>query len=256
MSSNIQDFHNLHHGDDILFIGNAWDLLSALSLEKAGFQALGTTSWGIARTLGYSDGEKIDFNIHLGIIKSIVDHVKIPVSADIESGYGDTQTAIIENVLRTADLGVAGINIEDSLKKQTGLRELSGHCELLSKIRAALENRGYNNFYINARIDTYFQIQDPFAETISRAKAYVESGASGIFVPGLKEEEEIKAVAEQVNAPLNVLSLPGLTNVKKLNELGVKRFSFGNAFSDKVAAFMEESAAELYEVRDTAFLYE
>ncbi|WJQ81089.1 isocitrate lyase/phosphoenolpyruvate mutase family protein [Brevibacillus brevis] len=100
-------------------------------------------------------------------------------------------------------------NIEDSFKKQVGLRELEKHSDLLSKIRAALDNHGFEDFYINARIDTYFQKKDPLTETIERAKAYVESGASGIFVPGLRNDEDIQAIAAQVNAPLNVLSLPG-----------------------------------------------
>ncbi|HZG14447.1 MAG TPA: isocitrate lyase/phosphoenolpyruvate mutase family protein [Candidatus Bathyarchaeia archaeon] len=253
--NHIQKFMALHHAQEILFLGNAWDLLSAMALEKAGFKAIGTTSWGIAQSLGYTDGEKVDFAAHLRIIKSIVEHVSIPVSADIESGYGEDASTIIENVLRTAELGVAGINIEDSLKTQTGLREIREHGKLLANIRAALDSHGFDHFYINARIDTYLQQEDPLLETIDRAKAYVESGASGVFVPGLKEEKEIAAVVAQVSAPLNVMSLPGLTDVKKLQELGVKRFSFGNALSDKMAAALADTAANLFETKDTAVLY-
>jgi 2-methylisocitrate lyase-like PEP mutase family enzyme len=251
----IQQFKELHQSEEILFLGNAWDLLSAMSLEKAGFKAIGTTSWGIARTLGFADGEKIDFDVHLGIIKSIVNHVKIPVSADIESGYGNDSRTIIDNVLRTADLGVAGINIEDTPKKQTGLRELSLHCDLLSKMRTALEKNGFKDFYINARIDTYFQKKDPLNETIDRAKAYVESGASGVFVPGLRKYDEIKAITLGVSAPLNVLSLSGLTNCNKLKELGVRRFSIGNALFDQINVFLERSAAQLYDYQDTSLLF-
>ncbi|PKR84789.1 isocitrate lyase/PEP mutase family protein [Heyndrickxia camelliae] len=252
----IQEFHKLHTSEDILFLGNAWDLLSALTLEKVGFKAIGTTSWGIANSLGYADGELIDFDRHLGIIKSIAENVRIPVSADIEAGYGEDMNTIVANVLKTADVGVAGINIEDSLKNQEGLRDVSGHCKLLSKIRSALDQHGYKDFYINARTDTYFQNENPFMETIDRAKAYVESGASGIFVPGLKQDEEIEEIASSINAPLNVLSLPGLTNCNKLKALGVKRFSFGNALSDKVIAFLENRAAQLLDLRDTSILYE
>ena len=114
----IQEFNELHSSKELLFLGNAWDLLSALSLEKAGFKAIGTTSWGIASSIGLRDGELIDFERHLGIIKTIVDNVKIPVSADIEAGYSEDPSKIIHHVLRTADVGVAGINIEDSLKSQ------------------------------------------------------------------------------------------------------------------------------------------
>lgn len=252
----IQEFNELHTSKEILFLGNAWDLLSALTLEKVGFQAIGTTSWGIANSLGSADGEVIDFDRHLGIIKTITENVNIPVSADIEAGYGEDTEEIVDNVLRAANVGVAGINIEDSLKKQEGLREISQHCDLLSKMRTALDKNGYKNFYINARTDTYFQMENPLLETIDRAKSYVESGASGIFVPGATLDEEIREIVLNINAPLNVLSLPGLTNCNKLKELGVKRFSFGNALSDKYIAFLEKNAEQLIEFKDTSHLYE
>ncbi|WNB92137.1 isocitrate lyase/phosphoenolpyruvate mutase family protein [Bacillus sp. NEB1478] len=252
----IQEFNRLHNSEEILMLGNAWDLLSALTLEKMGFKAIGTTSWGIANSLGFADGELIDFNRHLDIIKTIATHVKIPVSADIEAGYGESAETIVQNVLRTADIGVAGINIEDSMKQQKGLKEIAVHADLLSKIRSSLDHHGFKDFYVNARIDTYFQREAPFEETIIRAKAYIESGASGIFVPGLTDYEEIHEMVQAFKVPLNVLSLPGLTNGKKLKELGVKRFSFGNALSDKVIAVMEKSAAHLLEMKDTSHLYE
>jgi len=254
--SKIQEFYDLHTSKDILFLGNAWDLLSAITLEKAGFKAIGTTSRGIANSLGYDDGELIEFERHLGIIKTIAENVNIPVSADIEAGYGESTEEIVDNVLRTADVGVAGINIEDSLKKQKGLRAISEHCNLLAKIRSALNNNGYEHFYINARTDTYFQRENPLLETIDRAKAYVESGADGIFVPGLADHDEIRIITLNVSAPLNIISLPGLTNCNKLRELGVKRFSFGNALSDKYIAFLEKNAMQLVVSRDTSHLYE
>lgn len=252
----IQELNELHNSKDILFLGNAWDLLSALALEKAGFKAIGTTSCGIANSLGYSDGELIDFERHLGIIRRITENVKIPVSADIEAGYGEDTETIVNNVLRTADVGVAGINIEDSLKKQKGLREITQHCKLLSKIKNALEHRGYKGFYINARTDTYFQKVNPLLETIDRAKMYVESGASGIFVPGMTEDNDIKEITSHLNAPLNLLSLPRLTDCDKLKKLGVKRFSFGNALTDKIIEVLEKNAKQLLESKDTSILYE
>jgi len=252
----IKQFCALHDTDELLFLGNAWDVLSARSLEESGFLAIGTTSWGVAASLGYADGEKIDFGLHLAIIKMIVDHVEIPVSADIEAGYGEEDQTIVDNVLRTADLGVAGINIEDSFKRKPGLKELRDHAQLLQKMRAALDRHGFADFYINARIDTYFRTESPFAETLERGKAYVDSGASGVFVPGLREEGEIRAIAQQINAPLNILSLPGLTDAKKLAALGVKRFSIGNDFYDQVAGYARKSAARMVEMKDSSSLYQ
>ncbi|PAD84186.1 carboxyphosphonoenolpyruvate phosphonomutase [Niallia circulans] len=252
----MKEFKELHFSEDLLFLGNAWDLLSALTLEKAGFKAIGTTSWGIANSLGYSDGELIDFDRHLAIIKTITENVKIPVSADIEAGYSEDIDKIINNVLRTAEIGVAGINIEDSLKKSNELREITQHCKLMEKMRAALDRNGYKDFYINARTDTYLKRKNPLLETMERARAYVESGASGIFVPGLREDKEIKEIAKNVSAPLNLLSLPGLTNCHMLKELGVRRFSFGNALSDSVIVHLEKKVGELLEFKDTSSLYE
>lgn len=252
----IREFKELHLTGEVLFLGNAWDVLSALILEKARFKAIGTTSWGVANSLGYEDGELVDFQRHLGVIKSIAENVKIPVSADIEAGYGEDMQTIIDNVLRTADAGVAGINIEDSFKKQKGLKEIKEHSNLLGKIRTALEHNGYKDFYINARTDTYLQMESPLRETIERASCYVESGASGVFVPGVTKKNEIKELAAEIKAPLNVFSLPGLTDCSELKDLGVKRFSFGNALSDQVISFLEKSAAQLLESRNTQILYE
>ncbi|MDI2587310.1 isocitrate lyase/phosphoenolpyruvate mutase family protein [Psychrobacillus sp. NEAU-3TGS] len=252
----IQRFNKLHQSTEPLFLGNAWDLLSALTLEKAGFQAIGTTSWGVANSLGLKDGELIDFARHLQIIQTITEHVTVPVSADIESGYGESIEAIVQNVLRTADVGVVGINIEDSFKTLNGLRDISLHAKLLFEIRNTLEHSGFKDFFINARTDTYLQKENPLLETIERGKTYVDSGASGIFVPGVTSDEDIAEISSKIKAPLNVLSLPGLTNCNKLKELGVRRFSFGNALSDKVIAFMEMNTAQLFALKDTTHLYE
>ncbi|WP_281284908.1 isocitrate lyase/PEP mutase family protein [Cohnella terricola] len=210
---------------------------------------MGTTSWGIAKSLGYPDGEAIEFDILVNRIKTILDHVNIPVSADIESGYGKDEETIVENVLKLADIGVSGINIEDSCK-------LNEQCMLLSKIRMALEKSGYKDFYINARTDTYLLNIDPRNETTVRAHAYVESGASGIFVPGLKDDNEIKAVTALIAAPLNLMSVPGLTSCKKLRELGVKRLSLGGALYRKLQSLLDTCAAHIYESQDTSLLFD
>ena len=162
----------------------------------------------------------------------------------------------MHNVLKTADIGVAGINIEDSFKTLNGLRDISLHAKLLFEIRNALEHSGFKDFFINSRTDTYLQKENPLLETIERGRAYVDSGASGIFVPGVTSDEDIAEISSKIKAPLNVLSLPGLTNCNKLKELGVRRFSFGNALSDKVIAFMEMNTAQLFALKDTAHLYE
>ncbi|MFC0212236.1 isocitrate lyase/phosphoenolpyruvate mutase family protein [Paenibacillus chartarius] len=254
--SKIERFQRLHKSDELLVLGNAWDLPSARVLEKAGFQAIGTTSWGIAASLGYTDGEEIDFELQLSVIKRIVDHVQVPVTADIESGYGHNDEMIVSNVLKVANLGAAGINIEDSMKGATGLKQLSDQCRLLTKIREALENHGFSDFFINARIDAYLLNVDPLNETQTRTKEYVESGASGIFVPGLKHDEEIKTIASCTSAALNVMALPGLASFERLQELGVRRLSLGGTLYRKMASLLQQCAEEMLGSRDSSILFE
>lgn len=249
-------FHSLHESDELLLLGNAWDLPSALILEQAGFKAIGTTSWGIAASHGFTDGELIDFNIQLNAIKLIVDHVNVPVTADIESGYGQDDDTIVGNVLKVANLGVAGINIEDSLKGQAGLKEISDHSNLISKIREALIKDGFGQLYINARIDTYLlDHQDQLDETIYRGQAYVDSGASGIFVPGLKNAKEIQTIASSTHAPLNVMSLPELINGDELKKLGVKRLSLGGSMYRKTYKMLEQVSTELVKSQNASILF-
>ncbi|MFC5528378.1 isocitrate lyase/PEP mutase family protein [Cohnella yongneupensis] len=252
----IELFQKLHDSSELLLLGNTWDLPSARILEQVGFKAIGTTSWGIAASLGYVDGEVIDFDIQLSTIKRIVDHVQVPVTADIESGYGENDEMIVTNVLKVAHLGAVGINIEDSLKGASGLMQVSHQCKLLSRIRDALENSGFSHFYINARIDTYLLNQAPLNETLTRAKAYWESGASGIFVPGLKNAEDIKTIASCTLAPLNVMASPDLTDCCMLKELGVRRLSLGGSLYRKMIKLLEQCAGEMLNSRNTSIIFE
>lgn len=251
----INAFQELHQGDGLFLLGNAWDAASARTLEAAGFPAIGTTSWGIADSFGLPDGEKMKFEEHLKIIQEIVSSVKIPVSADIESGYSEDKETIIRHVLQVAETGAAGINIEDSMKTENGLHGIAEHAECLSAIRTAMDTAGYKNFFINARTDVYLQENPSQEEALRRAKAYEEAGASGIFMPGLMEESVIRKIAGALEAPLNLLSLPGLTDAEKLKEWGIRRFSIGNALSDKIFAIMREEAKRMMDSGDTAGLY-
>jgi len=249
-------FKAMHEQDQLLFLPNAWDLLSALVLQQSGFKAVGTTSWGVANAMGYKDGEQIEFKELLMLAKKMVDVLDIPVSIDMESGYSKNGDIIAENVLKIAEVGVSGINFEDSLKGESGLNSVGEQCKLLEKMRSKLDSHGYGNFFINARIDTYFQLEHPLDETILRANQYYKSGANGIFVPGLCQSEEIKQIASAIKAPLNVMSLPNLTDAKSLNQMGVKRFSIGPALSNATTAFIERSAREVLTLENTKGLYD
>jgi len=249
------NFKKMHENDEPLFLANAWDVLSALILEQSGFKAIGTTSWGVANALGYSDGEKITFEQLLALANKMVSTVDIPVTVDVESGYSENINIITDNVLKIAEIGAVGINFEDSSKDGTTLLDVSKQCQILERIRSRLDNNGFTDFFINARTDTYFLLSDPLAETISRSTAYINSGVNGIFVPAISDSEEIKEIVSSVNAPLNTMSLPNLTEVKLMRELGVKRFSIGPALSNGVINFIEQKSKELLDLQSTVSLY-
>jgi len=248
-------FKELHSTGEILFLPNAWDVLSAIVLEQSGYKAIGTTSWGISNSMGYKDGENIQFSELLKLVRKMLDVVNIPITVDIESGYGETPEIIADNVLQLADLGVVGINIEDSFKKAMGLVDLKTQSDLINTIRLTLDKNGYKDFFINARIDTYFQLKDPLDDTLARAISYSSSGADGIFVPGLSNAQEIKQVVDSVTAPVNLMSLQSLTDINQLSKLGVKRFSLGNSLSDATTAFIEANAREMLATGNTCNLY-
>ncbi len=254
--NNQTSFKSMHQQAELLFLPNVWDVISAMVLEQAGFKAVGTTSWGVANALGYKDGENIEFSELLTLVGKMVAVLSIPLTVDIESGYAESSNAIAENTLKMADLGVAGINFEDSLKNTKAMVDKQTQCGLIEAIRNKLDSHGHTDFFINARTDTYFQLKDPLTETINRAVDYVQSGASGIFVPGLSQADEIKQIVAAIDAPLNVMSLSGMTDVGELNKLGVKRFSVGNALSDATTAFIEQQARQILEQQNTASLYD
>ena len=249
-------FYQMHHQNELLLLPNTWDVLSAMILAQSGFEAIGTTSWGIANSLGKQDGELVSFEQMFAVVGNIIDAVDVPVTVDMEAGYGKDGDEIVANVLQVAGCGAAGINIEDSYKDEKGLKDIKAHCELLGKIKAALERNGFDDFYINARTDTYLQLSSPLTETLERAKGYAEAGADGIFVPGLSSDVDIKAIVGELAVPLNVMSLPNLTDADAIQSLGVKRLSIGNALSDACIAFVEQQAAALKSGRSTACLYD
>lgn len=257
--NNYQLFKALHYSNDGFVLGNVHDVLSAVILEAAGFKALGTTSWGVANSFGYRDGQRIFFHDYLFVIQKILAQIKIPLSVDIEAGFAEDFDKIIENILRIADLGVVGINIEDSLKNSSGnLMVIERQGELIARIRESLDQKGYSEFFINARTDTYLQsnANQRVENTIKRGQCYAKNGADGFFVPCLVDKEEISIVIREVPLPLNLMSLPNLTDFRQLQKLKVKRFSFGNALSDFVIASIEKQARQVIQLQSTELLFQ
>jgi len=213
-------FHDLHHADTPLVLPNAWDVGSAIAFLDAGFEAIGTTSFGVGATVGQPDGDRASKSATVALVHAL-HRLPVHVSADIEDGYDDDPNTVSDFV---AGLGVAGINIEDS--RQGALIPAERHA---AKI-AAIKSRAPQVF-INARIDNYWFGEDATPTAVlERAAAYVEAGADGIFipfVPGALEPEDLSGIAADVPVPVNVLVAPDLT-LDVLARLGIRRISTGS----------------------------
>ncbi|PCK30270.1 isocitrate lyase/PEP mutase family protein [Pseudoalteromonas piscicida] len=249
-------FNTLHQQSTPLFIANCWDPLSALIIEQAGGQAVATTSWGMSNHQGYKDGEQLTFDHVLQTVSAILKVITIPLSVDIEAGYSTDQDQIIQHILKLAELGVAGINIEDKPSAQSSLRGIEAHQALLQAIKQALRHGGFEHFFINARCDLCLQPQWTEAALYERALAYQEAGCDGFFIPGLTEHTTIKRLTSLLLIPVNVMLLPGFNDKQMLIELGVKRISTGNALSDHVIAQQESATKKLLEESAVDFLFE
>ncbi|TMN73984.1 hypothetical protein CWB85_02160 [Pseudoalteromonas sp. S1727] len=228
-------FHQLHN--DILLLPNAWDPLSALLLEQAGFAAIATTSWGMAQARGQQDGEQCSFAEFLNQLKPIVNAVSIPISVDIESGYSNDINTICQHVLAVAKLGAVGINIEDSDIKTGKLRTQKQQIAILSAIKETLNKHGFSQLFINARTDCFLQTAK-IGPTITRSLAYQAAGIDGVFVPGLTDSAAIKQLKTALSVPLNIMADDLATDSNSLFTQGVQRFSLGNSLFDATKHFI------------------
>lgn len=210
-------FAELHHRDLPLLLPNAWDVPSALAFVEAGFEAVGTTSFGVASSLGRPDGTRAtrDANTALARALSTLD---CHLSMDVEDGYSDDPGEVAGYV---ATLPVAGVNIEDSTAER-----LLPPAAYAAKVAAV--KRRCPGIFVNARVDTYWLHQDATVEsTVDRATRYVEAGADGVFVPGLSEPDVLRELTAAIPVPVNVLAIPG-RSLAELAGLGIRRVSTGS----------------------------
>ena len=224
--SSTKTFRQLHQGTTPLRLPNAWDAASARLFERVGAAAIATTSAGIAWSLGYRDGRSLPVAEALAAARRIVRVVEAPVSIDIENGYSDDPRVVADTVLRLAESGIAGINIEDGRDDPELL------VTKIAAIRDALAKHGADIF-VNARTDVVLAgLVDParqVAETRRRGGLYASAGADGLFVPGLRVPADIAAVVDGVALPLNLMAWGGLPAASALGRLGVRRLSAGSA---------------------------
>jgi 2-methylisocitrate lyase-like PEP mutase family enzyme len=225
-------FHSLHVHGQPLVLFNAWDAGSARAVADAGAHAIATGSWSVAAANGFADGEQLPLALAMHNLRRIVAAVALPVTVDLESGYGDTPDAVAATITVALDAGAIGCNLEDSFPVDGSLRDVADQAARLGAARRAADAAGID-FFINARTDVFFQA--PVAAhdmamvdaALERARAYAAAGASGLFVPGLVAEPLIARVVEASPLPVNIMAAAGGSGRRRLAELGVARISHG-----------------------------
>lgn len=222
--NSIEAFRALHVPSQPLVLYNIWDPGSARAVAAAGAPALATGSYGVAEAFGAGDGEKLPFADVIANLARIVAVVDVPVSLDIEAGYGTDPAAVRVSVQAARDAGAVGINMEDRLPGET--RPLP--VEVAAERFAAAAASG---LFVNARCDLFWQTAPNEAlveETIARARAYAAAGASGLFVPFLTDQDAVRAICEASHIPVNVTAKPELGTLAEIAALGVARISYGH----------------------------
>ena len=222
------DFNALHQQNQPLLLANVWDASSAQAAQQAGYQALGSSSAAIAAMLGYEDGEEMSFDELFYVVSRIKTVSELPLSVDLEAGYGATTSHIIDNIRRLAHLGVSGINLEDS-HVVDGTRRLDDAERFAVKLQEI--TRACPGLFVNVRTDTFLlNVQDALVQTLYRGQLYAKHGACGFFVPCVTRAEDITAIVHHVPLPLNVMCMPELADFSTLSTLGVKRISMGQFY--------------------------
>ena len=241
-------FRQLHQRRPLI-LPNAWDAGSARVIEAAGAAAIATTSAGVSWSNGRADGQTLRRAEMLEAIGRVVEAVDIPVSADIESGYGSGSAAdVAETVKALIAMGVAGINLEDTPGRD-GERMLSPE-EQAERIRVARETAmaAGGDLVINARTDVYLlavgRPETRLEAVAMRARLYRASGADCIFVPGVIDSSTIAELVKAIEGPLNVMAMPGAPSARQLGEMGVARVSVGPWIAQAALATAERAARE------------
>lgn len=256
-----QTFRALHASPQGFLMPNAWDAGSALMLEAAGFTAIGTTSAGIAFSLGKQDYQVSDAS--LGVtreemfarMRQIAEAVAIPVNGDLEAGFGDTPDAVATTIRMAIEAGLAGGNIEDKKPLEKGLYEEALAVERIAAARASIKDSG-NAFVLTARTDA-FQLDpaEALRTVIRRANLFLDAGADCIFAPGPSDPATIALLAREIGGPLNVVAGLGTAegNAYAMLEAGARRISLGGSIARATLGFIRQCAFELRDIGTLGF---
>jgi len=236
-------FRAMHCGPQILLLPNAWDVASARVIQQAGFGAIATTSAGVAFSLGYPDGQRISRKEMLEVVRRIATSVQVPVTADVEAGYGDRPEDAACTAQEVLAAGAVGMNLEDATgDPQHPLLDLALQVERVKAVREL-------PIVLNARTDVYLlEIGAPekrYDEALRRLAAFRDAGADCVFVPGLRDPATIARLVKDLQCPVNILGGPGTPSVPELQKLGVARVSLGSGPMRATLGLLRRLAEEL-----------
>jgi 2-methylisocitrate lyase-like PEP mutase family enzyme len=233
VNTKAEQFRAMHVRGQPLVLFNIWDAGSARAVEGAGARALATGSWAVATAQGYNDGEGLSLDLAIANLARIVRVTQLPVTIDLESGYGDAPESVGRAVEQSIAAGAIGCNLEDSQPAGRALRAIPEQVERFKQARKAADRAQAPAYFINARTDVFMNAPGPthndamLAQVLERAKAYADAGANGLFAPGLVDAALIGRLAERSPLPLNVMVADGTPPLRELASLGVARVSHG-----------------------------
>lgn len=248
----------MHTGARAVLLANVWDAGSARIIEESGFPAIATTSAGIAFAQGFPDGQKIPAEQMMAAIAQIAGAVQVPVTADVEAGYGQQPEDAARTARNVIEAGAVGMNFEDATgDPDHPLTELSLQVERIWAIRQTADALGVP-LVLNARTDVYLaQVGEParrYDESVRRLAAFRDAGADCVFVPGVRDVETIRRLVGDLKCPVNILAVPGAPPVSELTALGVKRISLGSGAMRAAMGLLRRLAEEVESVGTYALL--
>ena len=244
-------FRKLHLGPRILVLPNAWDVASARILEELGYSAIATTSAGVAFSLGYPDGQRVSRDQMLEAVARIAHGVRVPVTADMESGYGVTVKDMSEAAKALIAAGAIGLNFEDVTgDDETSHVDMKLQVEKIGTIVEVSKSAGVP-LVLNARTDVYLMPIGPaesrFERTVERLRAYRKAGADCLFAPGVQDRETISKLVSAIKAPLNILLSSACPTIRELEAMGVARVSAGSSVMRATLGLLRRIGKELME---------
>ena len=231
-TTSAEQFRLLHVRGNPLVLFNIWDAGSAKAIAAGGAKAIALGSWSVAAANGFEDGEHVPFDFVIGNLKRIVKAVELPVSIDLESGYGEKPDDVARTITAAIETAAVGCNLEDSFPHNGTLREPADNAKRIARARAAAESTGIP-FFINARTDDFMQTPREnhnlalLRSALERGRAYADSGADGLFIPGLVDPGLIERAARESSLPLNIMMSAHAPTLRQLADLGVARVSHG-----------------------------